>query len=118
MKHQFKPILWLVGGIVVMFAASLVMELYRNAKMLQQLSTENLAVLEQRETKNAENVFLTTENAVKGSLERGEMEKFIRVLRTQKSIKGFLEFSLFNREGVVTHSSDQAFLDQKLPADL
>ena len=118
MKMQFKPILWLVAGIIVMFTVSLVMELYRNTTMLQKLSRDNLALLEQRELKNADNVFLTIENAVKGSLERGEMEKFIRLLETQRSIKGLLEFSLFNRNGVVTHSSDATFLNKKLPADV
>jgi methyl-accepting chemotaxis protein len=118
MKLHFKPILWLIGGIVVMFAASLTLELYRNTAALRKLSSQNLALLEEREQKNAENVFLTTENAVKGSLERGEMEKFIRLLRDQKRIRGLLEFSLFSREGVVTHSSDTAFLNQTLPAEL
>jgi methyl-accepting chemotaxis protein len=118
MKLHFKPILWLVGGIVVMFAASLVLELYRNTAALRELSAANLALLEEREQKNAENVFLTTENAVKGSLERGEMEKFIRLLKAQKGVTGLLEFSLFNSGGVVTHSSDPSFLNKSLPADL
>jgi len=118
MKLHFKPILWLVGGIVVMFAASLMLELYRNTAALRTLSAENLALLEEREQKNAENIFLTTENAVKGSLERGEMEKFIRLLKAQRGIKGLLEFSLFNSGGVVTHSSEPAFLNKPMPAEL
>jgi methyl-accepting chemotaxis protein len=118
MKTQFKPILWLVGGIVVMFSASLVMELYRNSGALRRLSDENLALLEGREQRNAENIFLTTQSAVKGSLERGEMEKFIRLLKAQKSVKGLLEFSLFSREGVVTHSSDAENLNKALSPDL
>jgi methyl-accepting chemotaxis protein len=118
MKMHFKPILWLVGGILVMFTASLLMELYRNSSMLNKLSKDNLAVLEEREWKNAENVFLNGENAVKGSLERGEMEKFIRLLQSQKNIKGLQEFSLFSRDGKVSHSSDNAFMDKPLPAEL
>jgi hypothetical protein len=74
MKLHFKPILWLVGGIVVMFALSLCIQLYRNTKLLQRLADENSALIEKSEWKNAENVFLTTANAVKGSLERGEMQ--------------------------------------------
>jgi hypothetical protein len=118
MKLHFKPILWLVGGIVVMFALSLAIQLYRDTKLLQRLADENAALIEKSEWKNAENVFLTTQNAVKGSLERGEMQKFIKILETQRSVKGLLEFSLFNPEGMVTHSSDSSFLRSPMAPDV
>jgi methyl-accepting chemotaxis protein len=118
MKLHFKPILWLVGGIVVMFALSLGIQLYRNTGLLQRLADENTRLIEKSEWKNAENVFLATQNAVKGSLERGEMEKFIKILETQRSVKGLLEFSLFNPDGVVTHSSDSSFLKNALAPDV
>jgi methyl-accepting chemotaxis protein len=118
MKTHLKPILWLVGGITVMFLASLGLELLRNATMLRKFSDDNLVQLEQREQQNAENIFATAENAVKDSLERGEMDKFVVVLQSQKAIKGLQEFSLFNRNGVVTHASDREFVNRRLPAEL
>ena len=118
MQLHFKPILWLVGGIVVMFGISLAMELHSSTKLLQRLADENLVLIEKSEWKNAENVFLTTQNAVKGSLERGEMEKFIRILETQRSVKGLLEFSLYSPDGVVTHSTDSAFLKNSISPDV
>jgi hypothetical protein len=118
MQVHFKPILWLVGGIIVMFAASLGIDAYRNSAMLGRFSGQNLKLMEEREWKNAENVFLTTEHAVKGSLERGEMEKFKALLKAQQGVSGLLEFSLFSRDGVVTHSSDAKYLQKQLPADL
>ena len=118
MNLQFKPILWLVSGIVVMFALSLTIQLYRNNILVQRLADENNLLIEKSEWKNAENVFLTTENAVKGSLERGEMQKFIKVLASQRSVKGMLEFSLFNPEGVVTHSSDSANVSKSLAPEV
>ena len=118
MKLHFKPILWLVGGIVVMFGLSLVLQLYRNARLLQRLADENTLLIEKSEWKNAENVFLTTQNAVKGSLERGEMEKFIKILESQRSVKGLLEFSLYNPEGVVTHSSDSSFVNKSMAPEV
>ena len=72
-------------------------------------------LIEKSEWKNAENVFVATQNAVKGSLERGEMDKFTKVLQTQRNVKGLLEFSLFNPEGMMTHSSDARFLKNSLP---
>lgn len=118
MKLHFKPILWLVGGIIVMFALSLSIQLYRNTVLLRRLADENAALIEKSEWKNAENVFLATQSAVKGSLERGEMEKFIKILEAQRSVKGLLEFSLFSPEGVVTHSSDSAFLNHFMAPDV
>jgi methyl-accepting chemotaxis protein len=118
MKMHFKPILWLVGGIIAMFGLSLAIQLYRNTKILHQLADENTVLIEQSEWKNAENVFLTTQNAVQGSLERGEMEKFIKILEAQRSVKGLLEFSLFNPEGTVTHSSDSRFLKKTLAPEV
>ena len=118
MNLHFKPILWLVGGIIVMFALSLTIQLHRNSALLQRLTDENTALIEQSEWKNAENVFLTTQNAIRGSLERGEMEKFIKLLESQRSVKGLLEFSLFNPADVVTHSSDAAFLKKSLSSEV
>jgi hemerythrin-like metal-binding protein len=118
MNLHFKPILWLVGGIIVAFALSLVVQIYRNTQLLQRLAIENTSLIEKNEWKNAENVFLTTQNSVKNSLERGEMEKFITILQSQRNVKGLLEFSLFNPKGVVTHSSDSSFLNKTLPADV
>jgi hypothetical protein len=115
MNLHFKPILWLVGGIVVAFGLSLGVQLYRNTGLLQRLADENTALIEKSEWKNAENVFLTTENSVKDSLERGEMDKFISRLQAQRNVKGLLEFSLFNPQGTVTYSSDSRFLNKTLP---
>ena len=77
-----------------------------------------LAQLEAGEWKAAENIFLSAQQAVGASLERGEMEKFVKLLEAQKQLKGLTEFSLYSREGVVTHSSDAGFLRKTLPPDL
>ena len=118
MNLHFKPILWLVGGIIVAFALSLVIQLYRNTQLLQRLAVENAALIEKSEWKNAENVFLTTQNSVQNSLERGEMDKFINILQSQRNVKGLLEFSLFNPNDVVTYSSDSTSLKKTLPPDV
>ena len=118
MKTHLKPILALVGGIAVMFLASLALELSRNATMLRKLSDENLALLQQREQQEAENIFATAENNVINSIERGEMEKFIARLHALRNIKGLQEFSLFDRNGVSTYSSEPQFVGQSLPAEL
>ena len=102
-----------------MFVASLTLELSRNAVMLRKLSgAQSRRCWRSASKRTPENIFATAENAVKGSLERGEMDKFITLLQDQKRIKGLLEFSLFNRQGVVTHSSDAAFLNKHVAGGL
>ena len=118
MKTHLKPILWLVGGIAVMFLISLALERSHNIDLLERLSSENLAMLDQHEQQNAENIFATAENAVKDSLERGEMDKFVTLLQRQKAVQGLQEFSLFDQNGLVTYSSDRTFVNRQLPAEL
>ncbi len=118
MNLHFKPILWLVGGIVVAFALSLGVQLYRNTTLQQRLADENTALIEKSEWNNAENVFQAGQTSVQNSLERGEMEKFVNRLQDQRNMKGMLEFSLFNPEGDVTYSSDPQFLKKTLPAEV
>jgi methyl-accepting chemotaxis protein len=121
MKTPLKPILWLAGGIAIiaaMFLGSLALQLYRNAALLQKFSADNLAALEQREQQYAENIFAAAETGVKGSLERGEMDKFVVLLRSQKEVKGLQEFTLFDRNGVSVYSSDAALLNRRLPPEL
>ena len=118
MKTHLKPILMLVGGIAVMFVVSLVVELSRNSVMLRKFSDDNLVQLEKREQQMAETIFISAENAVAGSLERGEMDKFVGLLESQKSVKGLQEFTLFNRAAVASYSSDHSFLNRQLPSEL
>ena len=71
------------------------------------LSQQDLELMREQEEVNARTIFQSMERGVAESLERGEMEKFSRMLAEQKSVKDLLEFSLIDRNGVVTHSSHQ-----------
>jgi methyl-accepting chemotaxis protein len=118
MNLHFKPILWLVGGIIVAFALSLGIQIYRNTALQHRLADENTALIEKSEWNNAENVFQAGQTSVQNSLERGEMEKFVNRLQAQRNMKGMLEFSLFNPDGDVTYSSDPQFLKKSLPPEI
>ncbi len=118
MKLHFKPVFYLLGGLLALLVASVLYQQFRNATAWRKLAADNVATLEAGEWKAAENVFLSVQHAVSGSLERGEMEKFLKLLEAQRNIKGLLEFSLYDQQGVVTHSSDPRFVKQALPAEL
>ena len=118
MKLHTKLTLSLLGGLLLIIFVSQWFQQSRNAALLRTLGTDNVARLADREAKNAENVFLSVEYAVSGSLERGEMAKFEKLLAAQRQIKGLIEFSLFNKEGTAGYSSSAAFVGGRLPPEL
>ncbi len=118
MKTHSKPIVWLLGGLLAVFAVSVVYQQWRTGHWLKQISDQSLGTLENQEWRNAENVEQSVRHAVAKSLERGEMEKFAQLLEAQRSIQGLQDFSLYDRSGRVTHSSHPARKSQALPAEL
>ncbi len=118
MKLHLKLTLALLAGLLLIIFASQWFQQTRNGTLLRELGHENVALLADREAKNAENVFQSVEFAVSGSLERGEMAKFEKLLAAQRQIKGLIEFSLFDQQGVAGYSSNATFVGGRLPADL
>ncbi|MCB2181156.1 MAG: chemotaxis protein [Desulfobulbaceae bacterium] len=51
-------------------------------------------------------LFSSLEDGVKGSLERGQMRNFQKLLVSQKKIKGVIEVALFDRNGEINLSSN------------
>jgi len=82
------------------------------------LSDGNIKILREREETNAKNIYKSVDRSIAGSLERGEMKKFTQLLQEQKEVEGLLEFSLFDRNGAVTHSSDASNIGKKIPDEL
>ncbi len=118
MKLHIKLMLSLLMAIVAVAAcAQLIQYLSVNAHIAR-FSQENLLLLQKREELFAKNIFKSIEHAVAGSLERGEMEKFNRILAEQRDIDGLMEFSLHNRQAMVTHSSNATYLSTKLPEEI
>jgi len=117
-KIHTKLIVSLLAGLIVVIAVAAVMQYFGMTKQVSGLSDSNMRLLKEREEDNAKNLFRSLEQAVAGSLERGEMEKFTKILEAQHEVEGLLEFSLYDRNGVVSHSSDPSFLKKKLPPDI
>ncbi|ETR72491.1 MAG: Methyl-accepting chemotaxis sensory transducer [Candidatus Magnetoglobus multicellularis str. Araruama] len=118
MSIHYKLTLTLLIGLVIILTLAQSYSYYSINNMVSQFSESNIRILEQREKDFAMNIFRSVEQSVAGSLERGEMEKFSHVLEDQKKIKGLLEFSLYSREGVVTHSSDNQFLNKSMSTEI
>lgn len=118
MNLSTKLVLGLTVGCTLVMAVSQLVQQIRTKAYLRQLSVANTKLLEEQEWQSADNVYRSVDNAIAGSLERGEMGKFAKHLEEQKQIKSLLEFSLYSRDGKVTHSTDASFLGQVLPEEL
>lgn len=116
MKLHTKLILSLLGGLILVVAVAQVRQYF--GVTISDLAESDIRLLEQREQESAENIFQSVQQSVAGSLERGEMKKFTRLLEAQKGLEGLLEFSLYDRNGIVSHSSDASFLKKRLPDNI
>ncbi|MBL0732730.1 MAG: HAMP domain-containing protein [Desulfosarcina sp.] len=118
MKLNFKLTLSLLIGLIVVLSVAQIIQHKNMSGIISELSVSNMQLLKEREVENALNIFNSVDRAIAGSLERGEMEKFTKLIKAQKKVKGLLEFSLFDKNGNVTHSSDSSFIGNKLTGDL
>ncbi len=63
-------------------------------------------------------LFSSLEEGVKGSLERGQMRNFKKLLEQQKTVKGVIDVSLYDRDGTINLSSNDEATAPSLPASL
>ena len=114
MKLHTKLILCLLAGLIVVVSAGQTWQYFSTLGRVSALSDSTITALRQGGMEHALDVCKSIEASVAGSLKRGEMEKFNRLLAEQTHIEGLLEFSLFDREGVAKYTSDEAFLGRSL----
>ncbi|MDA8140352.1 MAG: methyl-accepting chemotaxis protein, partial [Desulfobacteraceae bacterium] len=114
MKLYTKLLLSLLAGVAAVAACAQMLQYLSIRAQVKRFSEANLTLLSQSQEAFVKNIFESIEYAVAGSLERGEMDKFNRILAEQRKIDGLTEFSLHNREGMVTYSSDAAYLSTTL----
>ncbi|MFH1744484.1 MAG: HAMP domain-containing methyl-accepting chemotaxis protein [bacterium] len=117
MKLHTKLTLSSLLGLIVVVTIAQVLQYRSGISSISSLSDSNIALFGAREEEHALDMFRTIQRAVAGSLERGEMDKFTRLLGAQKKLKGLMQFSLFDRNGVVSHSSDEKFIGNPLPEE-
>ena len=118
MKLHTKLSLSILAGLFIIILIAQYFQYDRTSKLISDLSGDTLNILREREERAVRNIFGSVERSVSGSLERGEMEKFTRLLEAQHEVEGLEEFSLYSNEGIVTNSSNVDFLAKPLPEDL
>ena len=118
MRLRTKLILSLGVSLVIVVVLAQIFQYWNVSGKIADFSESNVTLLKERQLESAENIYRSVERGLAGSLERGEMGKFTKLLKAQTEVKGLLEFSLYDKNGVVTHSSDKSFLKKNLSADL
>ncbi|MBD3267149.1 hypothetical protein GF373_10810, partial [bacterium] len=118
MNANTKMILFLLTGLILVVTVSQILLYQSVMNQITAFGEDSIQQLRNQEERNAKNIFQSVERGVAGSLERGEMEKFTKLLRAQRQIEELMEFSLYDRHGVVSHSSDEHFLHKELPNEL
>ncbi len=118
MKLNTKLTLCLVLGLGTIVALVQSLQYLDQTKRITQQIQTDIQALESQADQNARNVYDSVQNSLAGSLERGEMEKFNNLLKQQKNVKGLLEFSLYDRKGTITHSSEASNIGKSLPGML
>lgn len=118
MKLHVKLLLYLLCSVTVVVTIAQVIQYVDTTGRLEKLTSEQIEMLAAREEENAQNVYHSIEQSVAGSLKRGEMKKFTEILADQKNVAGLMEFSLFDIDGKVTHSSHDEFVGKEISQEM
>jgi len=116
-KLHTKLIASLIAGLAFVVIIAQFFQYAQMSKDIEGLAESNIELLKMREEGFARNMYISIARAVSGSLERGEMDKFTKLLNEQKKMEGLLEFSLYDNMGTVVFSSDSSFLGKKIPTE-
>lgn len=118
MNLRTKLLVAVLACIATVCLLSQVFQQIRGAALMRQLADVNLAKAEDTQWTWLGNLQQACETSLIDTMERGEMDRFQKLLDDQRSIKGVQELSLASREGVVTYSSAPDRKGTRLPADL
>ncbi len=96
---------FLAAVLVLAFGTSTWVSTVQCSRMLGEYGREAGRALRDEAYTQARNVFTSLEMGTRGSLERGEMETFERLLRDLGKIQGVLEIGLAGPDGKIAYSS-------------
>jgi hypothetical protein len=105
---------------LTIFVGAQIFQQISSGNALKKLSRENLAMLEQRERIQAENIYQAIDSVVQETISLGEMSKLDTLITNYNRIAGFLEYSIYDKNGSVASSASREILKSKktIPADI
>ncbi|MFH1156428.1 MAG: methyl-accepting chemotaxis protein [Pseudomonadota bacterium] len=115
MKLHSKLIFSLIAGLAFVVIVAQFFQYINMSGDIADFTATNIDLLKKREEGFAKNMYISIARAVSGSLERGEMDKFNKLIKEQKNVEGLVEFSLYNKIGSVVYSSDPSAIGKLIP---
>jgi methyl-accepting chemotaxis protein len=117
MKIHIKLILLLTTAITIAITIAFVIQYALVSGKVNEYAVNTEELLEANASEFAADLFRTIENSVEGSLNRGEMEKFTKIIMQQTQLEIIEEFSLFDPHNKVSHSTDKEQIGSSLAPD-
>jgi methyl-accepting chemotaxis protein len=114
MKLHIKLMLALTTVISVAVVIAFIIQFFIVTSNVDRYSSDSQNLLMSNAEEFATDLFRSVENSVASSLERGEMEKFNKIITQQTQLDIIEEFSLFSPDNVITHSTDQNSINTSL----
>lgn len=108
----------LVVGMAALLVLSQAIEFVQGRKAHRALADSSRDLLQKRELQQVENFYAAVDHSLSAATARGDMDEWNQISKLQKHAPGFEEFSLFNREGKVSDSSDPRAKGRGLSPDL
>ena len=118
LRVQTKLSLFIVGGITCVIALSAVVQNWQAKRSTAAISAQSESLLLHDEEQGTHNLAKAVQFIINESLAKGDMDVLKNVVVLQSSISGMTEFSLYDRNGVVTYSSDKSALKRAFPTEL
>jgi methyl-accepting chemotaxis protein len=113
-----KLALGLLGGVLLVYAGSSLVQRYFSLSVLDRFARESQAGETERQWQWVEEMQQATHAPLIDAMANGDMDKFEKILASQRTVSGLQELSLFNAKGIVAYSSDAARFKQALPAEV
>ena len=118
MKLQTKLLVGLLGGLLTVYLVSFLFQQNRSLGAIDKFSAQSRSGEEMRHWQWVERLQLAIHAPLLDTMADGEMDKFEKILATQKHVPGLQEFSLYDGDGRVANSTDPARKRKELPAEL
>ncbi len=118
MRLQTKLLLTLLTGICLVSISSQLVQQRRNSALMTRLESQNLAQEETNQWGWVRNLHQAVSVALLDAMAQGDMDKFSKLLSSQKQVRGLQEITLYNADGVATYSTVANRLRQSLSPDL
>jgi hypothetical protein len=118
MKLQSKISWVLLAGLLSVYLGSCWFQSHRSLAAIKRFARDNCSGEENRQWLWVECVERATEAPLIEAMAAGEMDRFEKTLKAQRTLPGLQELSLYNHKGRVVYSADASRLKGELSAEL